>query len=60
MPRRLFRALLAVGPATVGVVAALVVVASLVTCSHYCRSAAAVADAFIDECRALLAARDAR
>lgn len=60
MPRRLFRALLAVGPATVGAVAALVVVASLVTCSRYCRPVAAAADAFIDECRALLAARDAR
>ncbi len=60
MPKRLFRALLTAGPATVGIVVAFLVVASLVTCSRYCHSAAAVADAFIDECRALLAARDAR
>ena len=38
MPRRLFRALLAVGPATVGVVSALLVVASLVTCSRLCHA----------------------
>lgn len=60
MPRSLFRALVTAGPATVGIVVAFLVVASLVTCSHFCTSAASVADAFIDECRALLAARGAR
>ena len=48
------------GVGAVGVVAALVVVASLVTCSHLCRPLAAAADSFIDKCRALLAERDAR
>lgn len=68
MPRRLFRALLAAGPATVGAVTAcLVVVASLVTCARGCHVAAAFAAetrdpetvAFLERSAAALAARDA-